>query len=107
MSPVASTSLHVLLLYYLAKEDGEQLLTGGSDSRLVEWNDHTEEAKREAAERLHEKIAQEQQLANLIQSNHLLPALQLALSLERPLQVLKIIESKLSFSLIFFFTYTR
>nr|XP_018915495.1 PREDICTED: transducin beta-like protein 3 [Bemisia tabaci] len=75
-----------------AKEDGEQLLTGGSDSRLVEWNDHTEEAKREAAERLHEKIAQEQQLANLIQSNHLLPALQLALSLERPLQVLKIIE---------------
>lgn len=75
-------------------DDEEHIVTGGTDSKLVVWKDVTEETLVEASNTRQERALQEQQLANLLNSDKLLPALKLALSLERPAAVYSIIESK-------------
>lgn len=74
--------------------DESELVTGGNDSKLIVWKDVTEEAKIEAANKRQEYILQEQKLSNLIHSKKLLAALKLALNLDRPATVLKIINSE-------------
>ncbi|XP_063240647.1 transducin beta-like protein 3 [Bacillus rossius redtenbacheri] len=72
--------------------DGAALLTGGADSLLVLWRDVTaqrQQAEREDAQR---RLLQEQQLANLVQGDQLLAALRLALSLDRPRLVLRLVQ---------------
>lgn len=63
---------------------------------LVIWRDVTEERKARAASEKAQLALEEQKLANLLKAEELQAALQLALKLERPLQVLKIIESKIT-----------
>ncbi len=69
-------------------------MTAGTDSWIIFWKDKTEEKRLEEVKLNQEKIEQEQHLSNLLQSNQLLPALQYAITLNRPMQVLKIIESE-------------
>lgn len=70
------------------------IISGGSDSLLVIWKDTTEERKMKAAAELEQQILEEQKLANLLKANKLSSALILALKLQRPYKVLKIVESK-------------
>ena len=70
------------------------LISGGSDSNLVLWRDVTEKRQNEAEEARQKLVLQEQELANLVKSDQLLAALKLALSLDRPLQVLRIIQGE-------------
>lgn len=59
---------------------------------MVIWRDITEEKKTQIAAEKERIILEEQKLANLLQANELSTALQIALELERPLQVLRIVE---------------
>lgn len=74
-------------------KDQKHIISGGSDSLLVIWKDVTEERKARAASEKAQLVLEEQKLANLIKAEELQAALQLALKLERPLKVLKIIEA--------------
>ncbi|XP_046618902.1 transducin beta-like protein 3 [Neodiprion virginianus] len=69
------------------------IISGGSDSILGKWRDITEEKKAAAAAEAERLALEEQKLSNLLKADQLLAALKLALKLERPLQVLKIIDS--------------
>ncbi|XP_012256209.2 transducin beta-like protein 3 [Athalia rosae] len=69
------------------------VISGGSDSVLVKWKDVTEEKKAAAAAEAERLALEEQKLSNLLKADKLLAALKLALKLERPFQVLKIIDS--------------
>lgn len=75
------------------KHDESEIVTGGSDSLLVKWKDVTEEKKLEKIVENEELALQEQLLSNLIHNDQLLEALKLALKLNRPLQVLRIVQS--------------
>lgn len=75
------------------KEDESEVVTGGSDSLLVKWKDVTEEKKLERIKQTEELALQEQQLSNYIHNDQLLEALKLALKLDRPLQVLRLIQN--------------
>ncbi|KOX68996.1 Transducin beta-like protein 3 [Melipona quadrifasciata] len=59
----------------------------------VIWKDVTEENKIKAAIELEQLALEEQKLANLLKADKLTSALKIALKLERPFQVLKIIET--------------
>ncbi|TGZ51696.1 Transducin beta-like protein 3 [Temnothorax longispinosus] len=71
-------------------KDQKHIISGGSDSLLVIWRDVTEERKARAASEKAQLVLEEQKLANLLKAEQLQTALQLALKLERPSQVLKI-----------------
>lgn len=72
-------------------KDENTLISGGSDSLLVKWKDVTVEKKEREAKLQQEKALQEQTLSNLLHDKQLLKALKLAIRLDRPLGVLKII----------------
>lgn len=74
----------------------EQIVSGCSDSKLVMWRDVTEEKKLEEAEQRRTKALNEQQLSNLIESQQYLEALKLALYLNRPATVFKIVQGLLN-----------
>lgn len=71
------------------------VITGGSDSKLVKLKDVTVERKEKIAKEREEMILQEQELMNLLHDKKLVKALRLALRMERPLQVLKIVNEVL------------
>ncbi|KAL0270191.1 UNVERIFIED_CONTAM: hypothetical protein PYX00_007677 [Menopon gallinae] len=75
--------------------DETKFLTGGSDSLLVVWRDATEEKRQAALEAADELKTKEQQLSNLLRSNKLYAALSLALSLDKPFNVLNILKELL------------
>ncbi|KAF2900930.1 hypothetical protein ILUMI_05253 [Ignelater luminosus] len=75
------------------KSDETGFITGGADSMLIKWKDVTEDRQMERTKKNEELVLQEQQLSNYIQNNQLLKALKLALRLERPLQVLRIVQN--------------
>lgn len=72
--------------------DESQLMSGGSDSELVRWRDVTQTHRDEKDKASQLLVQQEQELANLIHGEQMLAALKLALTLERPLQVLRIVK---------------
>lgn len=69
------------------------MITGGGDSYLVKWKDVTEELRLKKLKEEEERILQEQQLSNYIQNQDYLKALKLALQLDRPLQVLTVLQN--------------
>lgn len=83
------------LLYCAVSSEEDKLVTGGADSQLVVWKDVTEETLAKQLEDRHQRALQDQELANLLHHGDLLPALKLALTLERPATVLNIVQSKL------------
>ncbi|RZC42608.1 Utp13 and/or WD40 domain containing protein [Asbolus verrucosus] len=74
------------------KKNETGVVTGGSDSLLIKWKDVTEERKLQRLKEEEEETLQQQKLANYLQNDQLLKALKLALKLDRPLQVLKIVQ---------------
>lgn len=74
------------------RKDESGVITGGSDSVLVKWKDVTEERKLQRIKEEEEEVLQQQKLMNYLQNDELLKALKLALKLDRPLQVLKIVQ---------------
>ena len=85
----------MLYILIIVSRNEKNIISGGSDSLLVIWKDVTEEKKIKAAIELEQLALEEQKLANLLKADKLTSALKIALKLERPFQVLKIIESKL------------
>lgn len=75
-----------------ASTDGSHVISGGSDSLLVVWRDVTEENRVKAAAEREQLVLEEQKLSNLLKSDKLTAALKLALKLEKPYQVLKIVD---------------
>ncbi|CAK1596137.1 unnamed protein product [Parnassius mnemosyne] len=71
------------------------IITGGSDSKLVKLKDVTVERREKMAKEREELILQEQELQNLLHDKKLVKALKLALRMDRPLHVLKIINEVL------------
>ena len=74
-------------------KDETHMISGGSDSLLVIWRDVTQENRLKAAAERDQLILEEQKLSNLLKSDKLAAALRLALKLERPYQVLKIVDN--------------
>ncbi|KAJ8957447.1 hypothetical protein NQ318_004927 [Aromia moschata] len=84
---------HEARIWALAlRRDESGFVTGGSDSFLIKWKDVTEELKLKRQKEAEELALQEQKLNNYIHNDELLKALKLALKLNRPMQVLRIIE---------------
>lgn len=91
---VCSLNQHDARIWALAiKHDETGMVTGGADSCLVKWRDVSEEIRQEKVKQDEERILQEQHLSNLLQNQDYLKALQLALNLDKPLQVLKIVQN--------------
>lgn len=85
-------------VWSLAINKSESLIvTGGSDSKLVKLKDCTVERKEKMAKEREELILQEQELMNLLHNKKLVKALRLALRMERPLHVLKIVNEVLKY----------
>nr|CAD7410391.1 unnamed protein product [Timema poppensis] len=88
---VATFDHHNARVWALAVSKNEDfLVSGGSDSELVLWRDVTLKKQDEVRKVQEKLILQEQELANLLKADQLLTALKLALTLDRPLQVLRI-----------------
>lgn len=91
---ICTLEQHESRVWALAVSRNEKnIISGGSDSLLVIWKDVTEEKKIKAAIELEQLALEEQKLANLLKADKLTSALKIALKLERPFQVLKIIET--------------
>ncbi|KAI2501438.1 hypothetical protein MHU86_13028 [Fragilaria crotonensis] len=73
--------------------DGKKLVSGGADSQIVVWGDTTkqEEATKRAADE--KNIMLEQRLANHLRYKEYEQALDIALDLEKPRQVLKVLNA--------------
>ncbi|KAL4712258.1 hypothetical protein ACJJTC_004020 [Scirpophaga incertulas] len=83
-------------VWSLAVSRNESLIiTGGSDSKLVTLRDVTVERREKMTKEREQLILQEQELSNLLHSKKLVKALKLALRMERPLHVLKIVNEVL------------
>ncbi|KAG5863942.1 hypothetical protein JTB14_010708 [Gonioctena quinquepunctata] len=91
---VCTLDQHTARIWALAvKQDESGIVTGGSDSVLIKWKDVTEELMLKRVQEAEEIAQQEQKLNNYLQNENFLKALKLALKLDRPLQVLKIVQS--------------
>nr|XP_003699221.1 PREDICTED: transducin beta-like protein 3 [Megachile rotundata] len=91
---VCTMEQHDSRVWALAVNKNEKtIVSGGSDSLLVIWKDVTEERKTQRALESEQLALEEQQLSNLLKASKLTSALNLALKLNRPFQVLKIIEN--------------
>lgn len=74
------------------KRDETGFVSGGTDSLLITWRDVSEEIKEQRLKELEERTLEEQRLQNYVQNEELLKALKLALKLDRPFQVLRIVQ---------------
>lgn len=84
-------------VWSLAVNKSESLvITGASDSKLVKLKDVTTERRQQLAKEREEMILQEQELMNLLHDKQLIKALKLALRMERPMHVLKIVNEVLA-----------
>ncbi|XP_055677029.1 transducin beta-like protein 3 [Lutzomyia longipalpis] len=66
--------------------------SGGSDSKLLQWRDVTEEKRTEERKKVQEVVLQEQELNNLLHQGKFQKALQIAIRLEKPQMTLKIVK---------------
>ncbi|XP_041978476.1 transducin beta-like protein 3 [Aricia agestis] len=78
-------------------KDESIIVTGGSDSKLVMLKDVSVERREQLAKEREELVLQEQELMNLLNDKKLVKALKLALRMERPLHILKIVNEVLKF----------
>lgn len=76
-------------------KDESIAITGGSDSKLVKLKDVTIEKREKMAKEREEMILQEQELINLLHDKKMVKALKLAIRMNRPLHVLKIVNEVL------------
>ncbi|KRT80907.1 WD40 domain-containing protein, partial [Oryctes borbonicus] len=94
---ISTLSQHDGRIWALAvKQNEDQFTTGGSDSLLIKWRDVTQEKIMQQSKEREEYILQEQQLYNYLQNDQFLKALKIALRLDKPLHVLKIVQNIIS-----------
>lgn len=74
-----------------ASQDGHTVVTGSADSVLSLWHDNTEEKVTQAAEKKKKGIEDEQKLNNLLHAREWTRAFEMALQLDRPFVLLKVI----------------
>jgi len=84
----------VLISVNLVKRDETTLVTGVGDSKFVFWSDTTVEKQEKARIDAEKRLVEDQNLSNLMHQKLYDRALALALRLERPNTVLKIVQSK-------------
>lgn len=89
-----SCLIHILISDNLVKGDETTLVTGGGDSKFVFWSDTTTEKQEKARIDAEHRLLEDQNLSNLMHQKLYDRALELALRLERPNTVLKIVLSK-------------
>ncbi|XP_032669391.1 transducin beta-like protein 3 isoform X2 [Odontomachus brunneus] len=93
---VSTLDQHKSRVWTLAvTKDQKRIISGGNDSLLVIWKDVTEEKKVQIMEERERRALDEQMLTNLLQMERFHDALLLALRLEQPYKVLKIVEAVL------------
>jgi U3 small nucleolar RNA-associated protein 13 len=73
--------------------DGNTFVSGGGDSRIVVWNDTTQEEDNMKRATEEQNILMEQKLANHLRYKEYEQALEIALQLEKPMQALKVLNS--------------
>ena len=73
--------------------DGGKLVSGGADSQIVVWEDTTQQEEDEKRASEEKSIVLEQRLANHLRYREYDKALELALELNKPRQVLKVLTS--------------
>mmetsp|Transcript_8312 Transcript_8312/g.15661 ORF Transcript_8312/g.15661 Transcript_8312/m.15661 type:complete len:1054 (+) Transcript_8312:36-3197(+) len=71
--------------------DNNMLITGGADSRLKLFRDTTVEMEQQSREEQEQIILKEQKLANHLRHNEYEQALDIALDMDKPRQVLKVL----------------
>ncbi|XP_025152449.1 transducin beta-like protein 3 isoform X2 [Harpegnathos saltator] len=76
-------------------KDQKHIISGDNDSLLVIWKDVTEEKREQSAKEKEQRELDEQTLMNLLQSEELHGALLLALKLDKPYKIFKIVEALL------------
>ncbi|EPY49801.1 U3 snoRNP-associated protein Utp13 [Schizosaccharomyces cryophilus OY26] len=74
------------------RDDGARIVSGGADAVVSVWQDVTEEHAAEEAEELERRVEAEQSLANYEKAEDWRNAIALALSLDRPLGLLRLFE---------------
>ncbi|GJQ73751.1 hypothetical protein Trydic_g14083 [Trypoxylus dichotomus] len=90
----STLSQHEGRIWALAvKKNENEFVTGGSDSLLIKWQNITEEKIMQRFKEQEEYILQEQQLYNCLQNEQFLKGLKIALRLNKPLHVLKIVQN--------------
>ena len=70
--------------------DGTALFSGGADSKITVWRDTTKERDDAVREAEEENIMMEQKLSNHLRHKQYEEALEIALQLEKPNQVLRV-----------------
>eukprot|EP00980_Cylindrotheca_fusiformis_P006170 scaffold1319_cov126-Cylindrotheca_fusiformis.AAC.59 len=73
--------------------DGKTLVSGGADSRLIVWEDNTQQIQDEELSREAETVRLNQMLENHLFHREFDAALEIALRVDKPMAVLKIITS--------------
>ncbi|ANB15058.1 Utp13p [Sugiyamaella lignohabitans] len=73
-------------------EDGGIILSGGGDSIITVWEDISEEERVRKAEESAELVEKEQELSNYIRKGNWAKAFALALSLDHPFRLLKLLQ---------------
>jgi len=71
--------------------DGKLVVTGSGDSRLILWNDITEEKVKESQEKRNRIVQDEQKLANVLRKEDWTEAVRLAIELDKPFALLRIL----------------
>ncbi|XP_057323002.1 transducin beta-like protein 3 [Microplitis mediator] len=90
---ITTLEAHTSRVWTLAvSEDENHIISGGSDSQIVVWRDVTVENRNKMMEEKEKLIIEEQKLSNLLKADELVAALKLALKLDKPMQVLRVIE---------------
>ncbi len=74
-----------------ASQDGNLVVTGSADSVLCLWHDITEEKVTQATEKKKKLVEDEQKLNNLLHAREWTKAFEIALQLDRPFTLLKVI----------------
>jgi U3 small nucleolar RNA-associated protein 13 len=73
--------------------DGHKVVSGGADSKLIVWEDNTQQIEDDERMKEAESIRLHQMLENHLYHNEFDKALELALQVDKPMKVLKIISS--------------
>ncbi|EPZ35626.1 Small-subunit processome, Utp13 domain-containing protein [Rozella allomycis CSF55] len=73
--------------------DGDKFISGGADSTITFWNDVTKEEEDEKDEKEREFLLQEQELNNATLHKDYKKAFQIALRLEQPFKMFKLLQS--------------
>jgi U3 small nucleolar RNA-associated protein 13 len=74
--------------------DGQLVVTGSADSVLTIWKDVTDQKVVESLNRRKENLENDQKLSNVVRNGDWAQAIRLAIELDRPFTLLKVIRGK-------------